>query len=574
MMTQVVRKERESVKWGLMVLSLGLLLAAGPGFAQDDAVVSRLRGEQLAAQGRCEEALPLLEKARAADPGDARAALVAGQCQIKLRQYAEAAALLEEARRLDPDLAEADLLLGMARFHQGDLDGSEEALEAAQKRLPDRAEGHLYLGLIALQRGEAAQAAASLGRSGRADPDAVEPIASFYEGLAHEIEGERRAAEVALLRARQLGAGTVWETQANAALERLGAEAPPPWKGTSPRGLEILGERSPSWWVSGTFGVEYDDNVALRGSGVRLPREISSQNDHRGIWSLEAGREIFANPDWTVGILATYFGSLHDDLEDFNMQYPGLSLWVDHRLAPDTVGRFQYDFAYAWVGGSEPFLVSHEWTPALYQNWGKGGTTRIFTRFDKLNFLFNNEDVPDGRGRVGSFCLSRFDEVCGPPGVEENQARNRDGWGFAAGFDHTWPMAGERLVLRAGYRYRRFSARGTEYSFQAHEAQLGFRLLLPLEFAFEAFGSYAWQPYRNRSTYPDPEDAFFRREYSLSGKDRSDDITRVDLVLERPITDYLMLSLRYAYFDNSSNVDVFDYNREILGMYATFRFTP
>ena len=44
--------------------------------------------------------------------------------------------------------------------------------------------------------------------------------------------------------------------------------------------------------------------------------------------------------------------------------------------------------------------------------------------------------------------------------------------------------------------------------------------------------------------------------------------------LERPVSDNVLLSLRYAYFDNASNVDVFDYNREILGMYATFRFTP
>jgi tetratricopeptide (TPR) repeat protein len=499
---------------------------------------------------------------------------VAGKCQITLRRYAEAIASLEEARRLDPEVAELDLLLGMARFHQGDLDGSEQALAAAEQRLPDRAEVHLYLGLIALERGEAAQAALSLARSGRADPDAVEPIASFYEGLAHEIEGERRAAQEALRRARDLGSGTLWESQAIAALERLGEGAPPPWKATSPRELEILRERSPRWWVSATFGLEYDDNVVLRGSGVQLPGEISSQNDHRGIVALEAGYELFANPDWTVGVLATHFGSFHDDLEDFNAQYPGLSLWADHRLLPNTIGRFQYDFGYAWIGGSEPFLISHNWTPALYQNWGRGGTTRLFTRFHKRNYLFDNEDMPDGPGRPGAFCLSLRDVFCAPPGIEENQARNRDGWGFSAGFDHTWPVAGEKLVLRVGYRYRRFSARGSEYSFQAHEGQLGFRLLLPFDFAFEAFGSYAWQPYRNRSTYPDPEDVFFNRQYGLSGKDRSDDVARVDLVLERPVTEYLMLSLRYAYFDNDSNVDVFDYNREILGVYATFRFTP
>ena len=37
MMTQLLRKERESVRWGPLVGILGLLLAAGPGAAQGDA---------------------------------------------------------------------------------------------------------------------------------------------------------------------------------------------------------------------------------------------------------------------------------------------------------------------------------------------------------------------------------------------------------------------------------------------------------------------------------------------------------------------------------------------------------
>ena len=89
-----------------------------------------------------------------------------------------------------------------------------------------------------------------------------------------------------------------------------------------------------------------------------------------------------------------------------------------------------------------------------------------------------------------------------------------------------------------------------------------------------AFGSYAWQPFRNPSSYPDPEDVFFNREYPLSGKDRSDDLFGVEVILERPITQHLTLAARYAYYDNASNVDVFDFNREVIGLYATFRFSP
>ena len=62
--------------------------------------------------------------------------------------------------------------------------------------------------------------------------------------------------------------------------------------------------------------------------------------------------------------------------------------------------------------------------------------------------------------------------------------------------------------------------------------------------------------------------------FRLSGKDRSDDITQVEVVLERPVGPNLTLSARYAYTNNASNVDVFDYSREVIGLYTTFRFGP
>jgi hypothetical protein len=332
---------------------------------------------------------------------------------------------------------------------------------------------------------------------------------------------------------------------------------------------------------------------------VVLPDEISSQNDLRAVWSVEAGYELLRTPEWTLGLLATYYGTAHQDLEDFNTQFPGLSLWADRRLDADDMLRFQYDYGYAWVGGSEPFLSIHTWTPAWYHSWGGAGVTRLTASFDKRNYLFGNDDVRDGRGFAGDPCPSRF--PCSPPGVDESRARNRDGWGLVAGVEHTWPIGipsgdrqpdpdpapGERNVrffLRGGYNYHWYSARGSEYSYQGHEVFAGMRVLLPLDLALEATASYQWRPYRNRSTYPDPEDLFVRfdprtgrqqgLQYPLSGKDRSDDITRFELVLERPITEQLTLAARYAYWDNASNVDVFDYDREVIGLYATFRFSP
>jgi len=564
---------RRTLALGAGLALAGLLGAPSAAGAAGDADLLQLRAERLAAQGRCEEALPLLARVRAEDPDDARAALVAGQCQIRVKRYVEAQRSLQEARRLAPDDPEVELYLGMARFHVGDLEGARRTLEAAARRLPARPELDLYLGLLALQLAEAAEAAARLERARVAEPERFDPVASYYEGLAAASGGERRRARERLERVIDEHPGTIWAEQAEARLR------------------EMRDTRPAEWWVEATFGIEYDDNAVLKASEVVLPDEIPSKNDHRGVWSIEAGYELLDTPDWTVGVLATYYGNAHDDLEDFNVQFPGVSLWADRRLTESDTARLQYDFGYAWVGGSEPFLSIHTWTPVLYHRWSDGSLTRLFASFEKRNFFFSNEDVPDGSGTPGAPCPDPSAVICGPPGVDESSAQNRDGWGLSTGFDHTIPLFGAmgpreadadpapgernpRFFLRSGARFHRFSARGTEYSYDGVEALLAARVMLPFDFAFEANGSYEFRAYRNRSTFADPEDLFFNREFPLSGKDRSDDRGEIQVVLERRLDEYLTLSARYAWFDVASNVDVFDRNREVIGLYATVRFGP
>jgi tetratricopeptide (TPR) repeat protein len=559
-----------------------LLGSALPGvcLAAEEALVLRLQGQKAAAEERCVEALELLGRARAADPSDVAAVFASGQCQIELHRYADAVSTFESVKQLDPNLVEADLYLGMARYHMEDLDGAETALQAALESLPERAEIHLYLGLIALERGEAAEAAQSLARAGMTDPGAVEPIASFYEGLAREDTANRRKAEAALRRAQELGKGTVWEDQAATALERLGSGRQPPWKTLSARELEVLKERSQPWWIIVTAGFEWDSNVGLRTDDVHFAQYPDAEDDGRFVYALEAGYELFASRDWTIGVLGTHYATAHFSEQEFDTHYPGISLWLDRRLNEDTIGRFQYDFSYdfvgdPWIGNAHKFLMAHTWTPAVYKDWGEEwGNSRFFSRFVKRDFFFKREDVPDGFGTPYEDCPSLDDPFCGPPGLNERHRRNRDGWGFSPGLDHAVPMRDGEVVLRGGYRFHYYDADGPDFDFHGNEVQLGARFLLPAEFAFEVFGGYTRRAYHHFSSYPDPDDVEFKKEYPLSSKDRRDDVGRVDVVLERPILDDLIVSARYHYLNNGSNVTVFDYDRHIVGLYATVRFAP
>lgn len=533
-----------------LLLAVALLSLAVPAAARADDAALGVRAAAMARDGRCQDALALLDSAGRSDAG---LALLRGKCQLELRRYPDAVASLEEAKRLDPSRTDVDLPLAMARFHQGDLDGARTALDAAAPHAGDRAEYHLYRGLLLLQAAESESAAASLERARDLNPLAVEPSASYYAGLAWASAEDQARAESALRQVIDSAPGTVWATEAERALVRIEG-----------------GERA--WWAWVQGGFEYDDNVVLRGRSVVLPQEISGQHDVRGVWTVHGGYEFLRTPDWSAGAAITYYGSAHFDLDQFDQHYPVLSLWLDRRLAEATTLRLRYDTGYAWVD-NDPFLFTHGLTGTVFHDWGREGSSRLFAGYYRSNYLYGQEaDVPDGPGGPLRTCLDRDDIICGPAGLDESRERNRDGDGWLAGVEHTYRVGALDTELIAGYLFDYFSARGREYSYTAHQIRAESRTALPWDLELRTLVSYTYAPYRNASTYPDPARLFLNRQYFLSDDPRSDDIWYFRVELEKYWTEQLSTSVRYGYLNNHSNVAVFDYDREITGIYVTYRF--
>jgi len=536
-----------------------LALAAPPARASDQSEVLRLRGESLAREGHCLEALPVLERASAADPSDGRPLVLMGQCQIQLKRYPDAVASLEAAKKLAAPPPDTDLYLGIARFHLGDQAGAERALSDARSRTPDRAEIDLYQGILLLQKGQSREAAEMLERAREKDAAAVEPLASYYAGLAWAAVREDERARRDLGRVQDVAPGSPWSTAADRALRQL---------------QHAGGDRS---WVQLSAGIEWDSNVVLQGTGVQLPTEISNSRDWRGVWTLEGGTELYRDADWTVGLLASYYGSAHFNLNEFDVEYPSIGGWVDRKLGESTTARLQYDFGYAWVGYA-PFVLQHTVTPALFQDWGELGTTRLYSALSWSNYFFGSraQDVPDGPpgGGPGSLCPGTPTPAdCGPFGLNERAAQNRDGFGLTAGVEHWLPIEAIHTVLRGGYAWTSYASRGSEYSYGGHQLELGARTQLPFEFVVDLQGTYGYLPYRHPSTFPDPRDLTGSGvEYPLSGVRRRENAYAVDAVLERKLTEWLTASVRYAYVRNRSNVAVYDYDFHLVGAYLTVRF--
>ncbi len=508
-----------------------------------------VRAAQLARAGQCTEAIGLIDS-RSGAP-DAELELLRGRCEIELRRYVDAVATLEEARRLDPTLRGVSLQLAVARYHQGDLDGARQALDEAKAQGASGPEFELYTGLLLLQGNDALGAANTLDGVRGLGPS-VDQAALYYEGIAWATAEERDDAIEALEKVIEMDPGSRWADEARQALDRIDG-----------------GQR---WWAWVKAGIEYDDNVVLLSRGSQLPEDISGAHDIRGVWELHAGSEVWRDRDWASGVSFDYYGRAYEDLDDFDQHFPVLGLWLDRRLRETTTFRLRYDVGYSWVDDA-PFLFTQGLTGTIFQDWAELGRSRLFVRGYWDDFLFSkDDDVPDGPGTPGAFCNSPRDIICGPVGIDERESRNRDGFGIGFGVEHDLPVQAINTEFTTGYRLDRFDADGADFSYLAHQWFIQSRTKLPWDLLLRLQAFYTYRPYDNASTFPDPADLLFNRQYPLQERRRRDESWDLLVELEKRWTGRLSTSIRYGYTDQDSNVTLFAFDREILGIYVTYRF--
>ncbi len=544
----MVRSARGEARIQFSFASRGVLLAAGLALGPPGASAApdpaRAGALALAAEGRCEAALPGLRGLEAGEDVAVLSARAVCENAVGRADAAlEAVLAARAAGGTDPDL---DLQEGIARFQLGDAEGADRALARAEAGGAHPPERWLYQGLVALSLRRAETASAAFDAARRLDRDHVEPVASYYLGLAHTELGQADAARRALERVRDEWPGTPWAAEAERALAAAEPTGSGPW-----------------FWME--LGGEYDDNAVLRGSDVRLPEEIPGQRDTRLSYRLQTGAPLWQEGPWTLGALAQLDGSVHDDLPEFDVTQPSVAVWLDRTLSPDTLARLELRSRYAWVE-SEPFQLAHSISLALHQRWSEHHVSTLSAGFSRRDDRFGDEDIPDGPGVVGARCLRPGDLVCGPPGVDESRARNRDGNGLWIGAAHRVDLH-PSLALFGGYRFRRFSARGAEYSFAAHEWEAGVQLLLPASFDLELTGRYTRRDYRHPTTFPEPDEVFAGVQYGLRSTDRRERDLRTQLVLGRPLGRRFRVEARVSRERVRSTAGVFDYRRHQVGGY-------
>ncbi|MDG2050827.1 MAG: tetratricopeptide repeat protein [Myxococcota bacterium] len=289
--------------------------------------------------GEFEQALPLLEKAVAREPGDAFLHYALGITAVQQGKNVLAAAALQRAVELEPDLPGAQAELGLTLARLGEREAALDHLLEALLQGPDDPDVLLQLGILDADEGEFDRALRYFAEAADIDPEIAG--AAWYESAGVALDqGDLEAATRYL---EQAAASTGSETAAKEAREMLAALSPAP-----PRRLVI--------W--GGFGFEYDDNLTL--SDVDLTTGIG---DTATLFDASLDAFLVRQPDLQISVGYDFYQSLYTTLSEFDLQSNSPHVEIaagSGRL----IGSAAYRFTYDTLGGNA-FLATHRGDFAL-----------------------------------------------------------------------------------------------------------------------------------------------------------------------------------------------------------------
>ena len=552
--------------WGASTIGacVFIVTSAWAGSAAADPVDDTLKAAKADVDaGRCEQAASRLEPIEGLQN---RARLLGGLCLIKTGRYPEALANLDRARGARDltatQVGDVELYRGVALYHLERYSESSAALAAAEGLTSEPAELSLYRGLIALRSGDNERAAPDLEAAALLSPALTEPVASYYAGLAWQGASQRDNARAAFQRVIDVdGVDGPWGRQAR----------------------ELLGTTDPfPYFVRGSVGVEYDDNVLLRGGVTQfsspdqnLPSE-AGQKDWLGVWTVDGGVQLLDAGSVGAGITAGYSGNSHVDLGEFDTQYPRVGGYVVNRFGPNTTGQLRYEFGAAWVH-DHSFLRTQLAEAGLTHTWEEAGTTVLVADLLWNDLRYPTEDLTSEN--VGGVCTPATSPGgCGPVGLNEGRARDRDGTGVGGALEHRYlipvPEAVdavfEEVRIGGGYRYRYYVSDGSEWKYMSHILSAALEFEFPLDISLSTRVSYEYRDFANPSTYPDHEQT--NQPYSLSSRDRHEQEINFTAELDKDLSENVSISARWSYLDNNSNTRVYDYTRNIVGAYVNVHF--
>jgi tetratricopeptide (TPR) repeat protein len=439
-------------------------------------------------------------------------------------KYAQAKDQLVQAARLDPDNPEILSLLGTTDLALKDYQGAKATFTKTVALAPNYPRAKLYLGVANYFLGNYPEAARLIKEAQAQDPK--DGLAHYYLGLVEAYQGRPKDAltelETGMNLAPQFGLG---------------------FKGYLEAVKSTYRETRP-FYISFATGAEYDtnvkvlpDNTTVTGFSAHRTMRTGQYKGHKADWRtpliLSANYEPLRTDQWTAGIRYYSYAGLNYYLSDFNVVDQLAELYVKYQINRLTINPF-YSFDYTWLGG-QPW--------SLFNSVGMRFTLAETANLaGDLIYMYQNRDFK----YFGS-------QTSNAPG---GNAYDRTGTLNQVGLFQT--LSGQPGSVRLGFIWERELTDGINFTANRYRTTVEGYLNLPWRILAYSYFEWAKTLCSNRD--------------SAANRYRDEDYFQLIFQLRRPVTSWMNVIVGYNHISNPSNIQDYQYNRDIYQLLAMFYY--
>ncbi len=467
--------------------------------------------------------------------------LKAGILSLKVGDYENALEKFQKVLDINPLNADAYYYSGEVYSQTEEFDKAVSYYQKALLLNPELAKTHFQLGIAYYQLKQYSNALQSLSQAEIYSPQ--DAMVYYYQGAAYYDMKRYYKSVAPFKKVRELDpALTVlsyyWEgvslfqqglyNEAQFSLYQVKRLSPDSQLGKSAdEFLRAIEKRTQPFTFKASLGVEYDDNVTLQ-SVDKDATEVSDKEDERAVANLKITGRKFLEPG-EFGASYAFYQSLHQDLTEYNVQGHTGTLYFASNLRP-VQPSILYSYDYYFVD-NDKYLEKHTLSPSLNFFFASPHITQIYYQYEKNNYLISfDEDEYDKSGYANSIGLSQFFSII-------------DGKGY----------------IRASAEYKGSNADGDDWDYTESKVRLTLYSPTPIQKMNVEIGGE-----QSHSNFVH-EDSIFgdtRKDTSLSGW--------IELIYK--LNDNWGVALNYKHINNNSNIDFYEYRRNITSLFLSCNF--
>lgn len=494
-------------------------------------------------QENYEEALEYFLRARETDKGSSRINYHIGLTYKMMEKYIEAVPYFRDAATLSPRINDAVIELIDALYHTDNLVEAQRWIAVTDKENINTVRFNFLKGMVFAKMGKPDDAIRAFETAKKLDPTLAQQLELQIAGIYTE-QGKYKDAQDRLRATINLDPATDLALYARDYEKQVADKA----------------EREKVWRFALSMGYKYDTNIPTKGAGQLMDlvsgQEGSALNfgariGYTAPFSFKTPFSFSANYSLNTDM---YFGKTYSradgsrgNLTEYNNMTNTFSITPGYSW-----NRFAFTlpmtYSYVSLQGMKGNLFYEElswWNETCY----------LETNSVTPTFRFITTANSFGEVYVGYMRKKYFDTELHP---EPPEGEDRSGDRFSGGLGWTYTFKDNKAFVTLRYSHAQDNTRGSNWV--NSENRFSVDALYPIIGTLRAQGSAdaAFVNYTNDNTY-------------FSDK-RRDDIYTISLALLYGIYKNTDLILHYNYCRNKSNIDLYDYTREIFGLGIEYRF--